>query len=116
MSSITRLPKFATSGETRPIKADKVIVGKPIEQVHNLYTNNDENFFCGVWSSDSGKWRVQYQEDEFCYLIDGEAILTDAQGNSERLNAGDAFVIPAGFEGSWETLGKATKFYAIYEK
>ena len=48
-------------------------------------------------------------------MIAGQAIITDAQGQEEAVNAGDAFVIPAGFNGSWETIGEACKFYAIYE-
>jgi uncharacterized cupin superfamily protein len=48
-------------------------------------------------------------------MLAGEAILTDEQGNAERVKAGDSFVVPAGFKGSWESLGQVRKLYAIYE-
>lgn len=115
MSSILRLPNNANGGEHSPIDPSKVLSGKPQQKTHNLYNNGEENFFCGVWSSDSGKWTVNYGEDEFCYMISGNAIITDAQGNEEQVSAGDAFVVPAGFNGTWETVGNACKFYAIYE-
>lgn len=103
-------------GADTPISLDRVISGKPMESVENLFTNTKENFFCGVWSSTEGKWNLNYTEDEFCYLISGRAVLTDEEGHQEILSAGDAFVIPAGYKGSWETIGHAKKFYAIYEE
>ncbi|EAR59969.1 cupin domain-containing protein [Neptuniibacter caesariensis] len=106
----------AFEDKAMPIAVDRVLAGAPKEVIDNLFTNSKENFFCGVWSSDSGKWTLNYTEDEFCYLIKGKAILTDSQGKVEELNAGDAFVIPAGYQGTWETVGEAQKFYAIYEE
>jgi hypothetical protein len=69
-----------------------------------------------VWSSTDGCWSIRYTEDEFCYLIEGEAVINDAAGEATRVRAGEAFVIPAGFQGTWRTVGVARKFYAIYEE
>ena len=106
----------AADGAVNPVNPERVLGGSPKECVENLFTNSKENFFCGVWSSTEGKWELNYTEDEFCYLISGRVVLTDAEGHQEILSAGDAFVIPAGYKGSWETIGHAKKFYAIYEE
>ena len=42
-------------------------------------------------------------------------ILTDADGEAQEFKAGDAFVIPAGFAGTWETIEPVRKWYAIFE-
>jgi hypothetical protein len=42
--------------------------------------------------------------------------LTDAEGHAETFGAGSAFLIPAGFKGSWETLETLKKYYAIFER
>jgi len=42
--------------------------------------------------------------------------LTDADGNVETYRAGDSFLIPSGFSGSWETIEPVRKFFVIYEK
>ena len=42
------------------------------------------------------------------------ARLTDADGHGETFGPGSAFVIPAGFKGSWETLETLKKYYAIF--
>lgn len=99
--------------EIAAIDPTKVVSGEPIATTENLYVNGAETFFAGVWSSNEGKWRVAYEEDEFCVLLSGRVVLTDAAGETRTYGAGDAFVIPAGFEGTWETLEPVRKLYAI---
>jgi uncharacterized cupin superfamily protein len=113
---LQRLAPNSNGGETSPVDPSKLLAGSPMQTCANMFTNKKENFFCGVWSSQAGKWKISYTEDEFCYLISGQAIVTDSDGVENTLLAGDAFVIPAGFEGSWETIGEAAKFYAVYEE
>ena len=48
-------------------------------------------------------------------LISGRARLTDEDGHGETFGPGSAFVIPAGFKGSWETLETLKKYYAIFQ-
>ena len=42
--------------------------------------------------------------------------MTDNKGQVFEYTAGDAFVIPAGFEGIWESLTPVTKIYAVFEQ
>ncbi|WP_299973835.1 cupin domain-containing protein [uncultured Pseudoteredinibacter sp.] len=114
--SILRMPASSAGGESSPIDPSKLISGQPMQETHNMFTNTAENFFCGVWRSDAGKWNIEYSEDEFCYMISGEAIICSEDGQTETVKAGDAFTIPAGFKGTWESIGHAQKFYAIYEE
>ncbi|WP_286239045.1 cupin domain-containing protein [Neptuniibacter halophilus] len=113
---LLRIKPAEVAPEAMPIAQERILSGAPKEVLENLFTNDKENFFCGVWSSDTGRWTLNYTEDEFCYMIRGKAIITNSEGGAEEVNAGDAFVIPAGFQGSWETVGEAQKFYAIYEE
>jgi len=39
----------------------------------------------------------------------------DEDGHGETFGPGSAFVIPAGFKGSWETLESLKKYYAIFQ-
>ena len=72
-------------------------------------------FFAGTWSSNVGKWKIEYSENEFCHLLEGRVVITSAEGKRWQFNAGDAWVIPAGFSGTWETVEPARKRYAIFE-
>jgi uncharacterized cupin superfamily protein len=98
-----------------PIEPAKLISGTPNQSFNTQFSNYRGNFHCGVWVSEPGTWRVHYTEDEFCMMLEGEAVLTDAAGVSHRYAAGDAFVVPAGFSGSWQSIGNVRKYYAIYE-
>ncbi len=42
-------------------------------------------------------------------------MITSAEGKRWQFNAGDAWVIPAGFSGTWETVEPARKRYAVFE-
>ncbi len=42
--------------------------------------------------------------------------LTKEGGEKQTFRAGEAFVIPAGFKGTWDTKKPLKKFFAAYEK
>ena len=42
-------------------------------------------------------------------------MLRDSDGSERALNAGDNFIIPAGFEGEWEVLKTTKKTYVTYQ-
>ena len=104
------------AGETSTPMADRVLAGAPRTTVSNHYADASGQFFAGDWSSTVGKWRVAYTEHEFCHLLEGRVVLTADDGREWRFGPGDAWVIPAGFSGTWETVEPATKRYAIFEK
>ena len=37
------------------------------------------------------------------------------RGEKHEFRAGDAFVVPAGFEGTWEVVEPSKKWYAVFE-
>jgi len=95
--------------------AANLISGQPRQQVWNVLSSADGRFHAGQWASGPGAWRVNYTEYELCHLLEGVVRLTDAAGDSRVYRAGDTFVIPSGFRGSWEVLEACRKIYAIYE-
>lgn len=69
---------------------------------------------CGVWRSKPNRIEVDYARDEFCLLLEGEVRLTDAVGTTEIYRAGDAFVVPAGFKGTWDMPTAVAKYYVLH--
>lgn len=98
-----------------PIDPMKVLAGAPLATVDNRYSDPSQQFHAGIWASTPGKWRIRYTEHEFCHLLEGRIRLTAEDGATVEFGTGAAFVIPAGFEGTWETIEPARKFYAIFE-
>ncbi|MGI2259363.1 cupin domain-containing protein [Shewanella sp. GXUN23E] len=98
------------------LPAEKLIKGNPEQIVSNQYTSPCGQFHCGTWQSGPGKWNVKYTEHEFCDILDGLSIIQDEAGNSLTVAAGDKFVIPAGFQGTWEVVDQCKKIYVIFEQ
>lgn len=94
---------------------DRVLEGRPAHRVWNAFTDTTSQFFCGRWSSSPGKWRVRYTESELCVLTAGRVTIESNAGEQQSFAAGDAFVVPAGFEGTWAVHEECVKFYAIFE-
>jgi hypothetical protein len=114
-----KLLKFSdldTEVESYFVEEEKLIAGNPQQMLWNHYADPSRKFFSGVWQSEPGKWRINYTEEEFCQLLEGVSIVTDADGNATTLRAGDSFVIPRGFNGTWEVVETTRKLYAIFEE
>ena len=108
-----------SAGEVSPQScsppADRVLQGDPQQQAWNHYADPTGQFSAGTWQGEPGAWRVRYDphEEEFCVLVEGEMTLTAADGQMQHFRAGDAFVVPGGFEGIWENRTRVRKHYAI---
>jgi uncharacterized protein len=95
--------------------ADRVVSGDPEHRVWNYFTDSTQTFFAGRWSGTRGKWRVRYTENELCVVTTGRVVITSDLGERNTFGPGDAFLIPAGFSGTWEVLEDCSKIYAIFE-
>jgi uncharacterized cupin superfamily protein len=94
---------------------EKLLAGNPQQTVWMHYADPSGRFSVGVWRSEPGAWRIRYTEDEYCELLEGVSVVTDAGGRATTLRAGDTFVIPRGFEGTWEVVETTTKRFVIHE-
>jgi uncharacterized protein len=111
-----QLVRFGTNPPPVEIgKPGDVVSGDPATWLQNYFSDATSQFFSGIWESSPGKWRVTYAENEFCGILSGRVVMTNAAGDAQEFKAGDAFVIPAGFEGTWETVEACRKWYAIFE-
>lgn len=113
-SSVVRLDGSAAWEECGPAP-DRILQGQPVHRAANAFTDASGQFFCGRWSSSPGKWRVRYTESELCVITAGRVTIESVAGESQSFRAGDAFVVPAGFDGTWTVHEECTKLYAIFE-
>lgn len=113
-TSIVLLDGPVESEESEPV-ADRLISGKPVTRVSNYFGDSTQQFFAGRWAATRGKWRVRYTENELCVMTAGRVIIASDSGEHNTFVSGDAFVVPAGFSGTWEVLEDCSKIYAIFE-
>lgn len=116
MPPIVRLhDRIPHDAPREPVDGDRLVAGTPCQAVDNAYASPDQAFQCGIWEGDIGAWQVRYTEHELCHMLAGRVRLTGDDGTREEFTTGDSFVIPAGFQGTWEVLEPARKLYAVYE-
>jgi uncharacterized protein len=101
--------------ETTSPAPERLIAGSPRQSIANFFSDSTQQFHSGIWSSTRGKWRIRYTESEFCCLTRGRVVLENSSGQRWEFGAGEGFVVPAGFEGTWEVVEDCTKFYALFE-
>ena len=92
-----------------------ILARAPKTGAANVYSDRTGQFHAGIWESTPGKWKVTYREEEFCLLLQGRVALVAENGDKVEYKIGDAFVIPSGFQGTWETLETVRKYYVIFE-
>jgi len=106
----------ATPADRYRPAAEKILKGDPEQTVYNHYNSPCGQLNAGVWEGEPGQWRVHYTEHEYCEIVQGVSVLRDEQGQAKTLRAGDRFVIPAGFVGTWEVLEACRKIYVTFEE
>ncbi len=103
-------PDAAMPEVTRP-GPEKVIAGDPV------FTSWDaeerDGTYCGIWQSTPGKWRISYDEWEYCRILSGRSVITEDGGAAHEIAAGDSFIIRPGFRGTWEVIETTRKDYVI---
>lgn len=91
---------------------DRVLSGSPTFRTWNI-EEAEGGVYAGIWEATPGKWRISYDEWEFCHILSGVSVVTEDGGQARTVRAGDSFVLRPGFKGSWEVLETTRKEYVI---
>ena len=91
---------------------ERVIAGDPRFKTWNV-EEAAGGLYAGVWEATPGKWRVDYDEWEFCHILSGHSIVTEDGGTPHSIRAGDSFILRPGFKGTWEVIETTRKEYVI---
>ena len=112
---LIKLDQSTVVGEDYHLPPEKLLSGNPKQTIWVHYTSAAGNFIAGIWRSEPGKWHISYTEEEFCHMLEGLSIVTETGGSPVTVRAGESFVIPSGFVGTWEVVEATTKRFVIYE-
>ena len=110
MKLSTMKPKGA--GESGAPSPDRLISGNPQFTTWNL-EEREERLYCGIWQSTPGKWRISYDEWEYCRILSGVSLINGDDGTALQVGPGDSFVLRPGFSGTWEVIETTRKEYVI---
>ncbi len=90
----------------------RLMSGDPKFRTWNV-EETDGGLYAGIWESTPGKWRIEYDEWEFCHILSGVSLIAEDGAEARTVKAGDSFVLRPGFKGSWEVLETTRKEYVI---
>ena len=106
-----RLDPASVTPETSAPAPQKLIAGNPVFTSWDI--EEADGTYAGIWQSTPGKWRISYDEWEYCHILEGHSILTEEGGAAQHLRPGDAIIIRPGFRGTWEVVETTRKEYVI---
>jgi uncharacterized cupin superfamily protein len=67
------------------------------------------------WESKAGVLKTDnYPMDEFIYVLEGHLVTTDANGTRREFRAGDTFILPKGWAGTWDMKTDFKKMLVNY--
>ncbi len=87
---------------------------KPTQRDHVYFTNDTEDMFVGLWDSTPFESEMApFPTHEFVQVLEGEIVITEADGTVNRFEEGDVFFVPKGTVCSWSVPGYVKKYYAV---
>lgn len=84
-----------------PIPRAWIRRGNPIARSRRLAGSTDQLASTFMWDCTAGQFHWLYGEDEAIHVLEGSAVVEDATGVRQRLQAGDTFLFPAGSRYDW---------------
>jgi hypothetical protein len=64
-----------------------------------------------IWEKEVSEFSWSYDEQEICFFLEGEVIVTPKNGKSVRFGKGDLVTFPAGMSCTWKVLQPVRKHY-----
>lgn len=68
-------------------------------------------FDWSIWTKEASEFPWTYDEQETCYFLTGEVIVTPTDGEPVKMGKGDLVTFPAGMSCTWKILQDVRKHY-----
>lgn len=97
---------------------ERRIKGNPKRTAREYFANQLHGVRAGTWQAETGSYRIALPADkhEFFHIISGHVIVSAPDGSQSRhFGPGDSGVITPGFEGIFEIVEAASKFWVVTE-
>jgi len=64
-----------------------------------------------IWTKEVSEFPWEYTEQEICFFLEGEVIVTPDDGEPVRVSKGDLVTFPEGMSCTWQVLKPVRKHY-----
>lgn len=89
---------------------------KDIKIEHNPDEEHLKNlgvFDWPIWTKEVSEFPWTYDEEETCYFLDGDVVVTPHGGKPVEIKKGDLVTFPAGMSCTWKIRKDVRKHYRI---
>lgn len=66
-----------------------------------------------IWKKEISTFEWSYDTDEVCYILEGAAVITPADGEPVNIERGDLVRFPAGMTCTWQITEDIEKHYLL---
>jgi len=85
-----------------------------VEHQPNLaYLNELDVFNWPIWEKEISTFPWTYDDQETCYFLAGNVIVTPNGGQAVKMGKGDLVTFPAGMSCTWEIIRDVKKHYCF---
>jgi uncharacterized cupin superfamily protein len=77
------------------------------------YLNKLDVFNWPIWEKEISTFFWTYDDQETCYFLAGNVIVTPNGGQSVKMGKGDLVTFPAGMSCTWEIISDVKKHYCF---
>ena len=64
-----------------------------------------------VWTKEVSEFPWHYEEEETCFFLEGEVVVTPQEGDTVTVGKGDLVTFPKGMSCTWKVLKPVRKHY-----
>ena len=121
MSKTANILRFEPQGpngleEWEQMDYASLVSGEPVQNGHLYHEIADKGYMVGVWDCTAFTDQMMpYTVDEYMLLLEGDLTMVLPDGGEIDINAGDAFIIPKGFECQWKQPSFVNKIFMILD-
>jgi uncharacterized cupin superfamily protein len=105
------LPKLAValscaSTEEAAMSEIKIVRNPTPEQLSELGVKT-----WSIWTKEASEFPWTYEEEETCYFLEGDVVVTPEGGEPVEVGQGDLVTFPRGMSCTWQVRGAVRKHY-----
>ncbi|MCG7521889.1 cupin domain-containing protein [Ruegeria sp. Ofav3-42] len=112
--NLTDANAHALMADPRQMVMSAPEIASPTEWENLVIDRASDEVRVGTWKCEPYTDEiVDYEYDEFMYMISGTVELIYSDGTSDSFGPGQAFLLPKGFTGTWKQPETVVKFMAM---
>ena len=117
--TLPKIVRLGSGGDARTIGQPyyRVVAGKPSARASDTFKDSSGAVDAGIAEYKPGSLDLLgYPHDEYCFLLEGDLVITHESGERHTFVPGDAFLLPRGFKGRWEMPNGMKKYYVVFDR